>query len=267
METINEIAEYNNAFEEEIIPVIIITGASSFSAEKLEDEKLWSARINVTTWKLIDSEEINRGEYSLVTKADDEYLRYLQEKVHPDSILSVKVRQKENNFLLVEFSEYEGKNIMLEKIVKEQKKPVYYKDALLGKFLLNKNLNLFQGKLKWRNKKIDLTIQKYTERKMKDAFLTANMLVKRQIVWDEKIKRFAANKLLKIKNISWLAENEPKLTLQEFVKKIKTEHIEIYPKGRFEFRFDDGDIFGGHHIMVSGNLEKGPLKAIIAESI
>ncbi|MDR3272981.1 MAG: DUF2262 domain-containing protein [Flavobacteriaceae bacterium] len=264
METKNEIAEYNSAFDEEIINIIIITGASSFSAaQQLGNEELWTAHIKVTAWKLTDSEEINCGEYSLVTKADDDYLRHLQEKTLPNSIISVKVRRKDNEFLLVEFSDDECKNLLLEKILKEQKKPVLYRDPFLGKFVLDKNLDLFEGKIKWRNKKIDMTVPKYPEKRLKDAFVTVNTLLKKQIVWDEKLKRFAANKLLKLKNTSWLNENEPQITLPEFVRRIKTEHIEVYPKGRFEFWFNDGDVFGGHAIVVSGSLEKGPSKATV----
>ena len=36
------------------------------------------------------------------------------------------------------------------------------------------------------------------------------------------------------------------------------ESIAVYPDGKLEFWFDDGDLFFGHWMSVSGNLSDGP---------
>jgi hypothetical protein len=99
---------------------------------------------------------------------------------------------------------------------------------------------------------------------MKDALETARALARDAEAWDKRLRAFAAKKLLKLKNQAWLDENEKPLDAARFEKRIKPESVEAFPKGRFEFCFEDGDIFWGHLIVISGGLEKGPARADIA---
>mgnify|MGYP000913203637 FL=1 len=60
--------------------------------------------------------------------------------------------------------------------------------------------------------------------------------------------------LLDVKNSSWLEENELDLTENEFRKRLTLESITVMDLGDIEFWFNDGDLFWGHSILVSGNL-------------
>jgi hypothetical protein len=44
---------------------------------------------------------------------------------------------------------------------------------------------------------------------------------------------------------------------------MKLESITVHPDGRFEFWFDDGDLFWGHSIAVRGSLAEGPTEASV----
>ncbi|MDR1315532.1 MAG: DUF2262 domain-containing protein [Spirochaetales bacterium] len=260
----NEIKEFNAKFDKKIMEIQIVTGSSAFGGAKGPGEELWEASIDITAWKLINDKNICGERYFLRTKADMEYLNELRGKILPDTICSVKVRQKENKFLLVEIT---GKGIIdneLENILKEQTKPVIYKDKTLGKFVLDKRFDEYTGKIKWNNKRIKMAITKYTGEMLDKVFIAANEFIREQEMWDRRIKEFAANKLAKLKNTSWLEEDEEEITADEFIKKIKAESINISLKNKFEVYFDDGEIFWGHSIVVSGNFEKGPLRADIA---
>ena len=44
-------------------------------------------------------------------------------------------------------------------------------------------------------------------------------------------------------------------------KRQELESIQLLPQGGFEFWFNDGDLFWGHSIHVTGSLESGPESA------
>jgi hypothetical protein len=70
-------------------------------------------------------------------------------------------------------------------------------------------------------------------------------------------------KLLPLKNDSWLGENERELTPADFKKKMKLQSINVAGDGSFEFWHDDGDLFWGHSIQIRGKLKDGLVDADI----
>jgi hypothetical protein len=69
--------------------------------------------------------------------------------------------------------------------------------------------------------------------------------------------------LLPLKNESWLAEGEVDVTADQFKGRMALESITVHPDGSFEFWHNDGDLFWGHSIQISGCLSKGPTGADI----
>lgn len=74
--------------------------------------------------------------------------------------------------------------------------------------------------------------------------------------WDKKARRYAAEQLLSCA-IEWQDEDEDELCADEFIRRIRIESVNVSQDGEFELYYDDGDIFAGHVIIVSGNMEKG----------
>jgi hypothetical protein len=257
----NEIMEFNAKFDEKVKEITIITENSPLGGAKGGTEKFYEIKCGITAWKYINSDKVFKRNFVLTGKADFQQIKELQGKILPDAIVSLKVRQKEDTFLLVEIIENKNVNEELEDILKEQTRPIIYTDETLGEFILNKRFNIYTGRIKWNNKAIKLNIEKYTGKRLNEVFIVANELFKEQSMWDKKIKEFAAEKLLKLKNESWLEEGENKITAEQFVKKMELESIDVSLKNKFEFCFDDGELFWGHGITVYGNLEKGPMKA------
>ena len=69
--------------------------------------------------------------------------------------------------------------------------------------------------------------------------------------------------LLPLKNENWLDEDEAELSPDEFKDRMTLESITVYPSGSFDFWHNDGDLFWGHSIQISGNLSDGPKHADI----
>jgi hypothetical protein len=260
----NEITTFNAKFNDEIKEISIITETIPIRSVKGNNEKFYEVRLRITAWKLIDSNEIFTDDNYFVTgKANNKQIKELCEKILPDSIVSLKVRQKENAFLLVEI--IDNKNITEEfkNILHNQLKPIIYKDMKLGAFTLDKRENIYTKQIKWNDQIIKLEIEKYVGKRLSNIFIIANNLLQDQIIWNKKIHEFAAHKLVKLKNRTWLDEDEPKMTNDEFIKKIQLKSIYLSLKNKFKFCFDDKDIFWGHNIIITGNLEKGPIRAEI----
>ena len=57
-------------------------------------------------------------------------------------------------------------------------------------------------------------------------------------------------------------EEEPEeITREQFMERLELDAVQISADGRFEFWFNDGDLFWGHAIHVTGSLDQGPESA------
>lgn len=63
-----------------------------------------------------------------------------------------------------------------------------------------------------------------------------------------------------LKNNYWLEEGERPLSKRAFLKRMTLLDI-VCRKRQFEFWFDDGDMFWGHAIYVTGSVGRGPMHA------
>jgi hypothetical protein len=81
--------------------------------------------------------------------------------------------------------------------------------------------------------------------------------------WRQRIEDFAVEKLLPLKNASWLEEDEDEVTAEQFKSRMTLESVSFYPSGELEFMYTDGDLFWGHWIQVTGTLSEGPTHADI----
>ena len=76
-------------------------------------------------------------------------------------------------------------------------------------------------------------------------------------MWKENVDDFAVKKLLSLKNDVWLGEDESPLNADQFKSRMTLQSVSIYPDGEIEFWHDDGDLFWGHSIQISGSLGEG----------
>ena len=57
-------------------------------------------------------------------------------------------------------------------------------------------------------------------------------------------------------------EREPEeITAERFMARMELDAVQMRETGAFEFWFNDGDMFWGHAIHVTGSLENGPEEA------
>ena len=241
-------------FAPEELTILAVTGANGFGGGRAGKEKLWRASIGLTAWMEEDSPDIHRGEFVLSTIADDQLLEHLQRRVPRDFIIKFKGRVSEDGkgLLLLDLPE-PAFDPDLKAILEEQKKPVTFWEEGLGTFTLNRQVDWFETEVDWLGGQISLVFDAGEDRA--EVLQRAKTLLSGAADWDERIRAYAADDLLASAN-DWAEDEE--ITREQFIQRMELESIEIRADGSFEFWFADGDMFYGHSIHVSGDMEHGP---------
>ncbi len=247
-------------FLPEELTILAVTGANGFGGGKTRGEALWTVSIGLTAWMEENSPDIHRGEFVLSTVGDEQLLEVLRRRTRPDFIIKFRGRVSEDGrrLLLLDLPE-PGFDPDLEAILEEQKKPVTFWEEGLGTFTLNRQVDWFETEIQWLGAEISLVFDAEEDRA--EVLRKAKALLADAVSWDKRVREYAADELLELAN-DWaeqMEDEEPQeIAREQFMERMELESIEIRADGSFEFWFADGDLFYGHSIHVSGDMENGP---------
>ena len=257
-----ELRALGQKFLPEEFSILAVTGAGGFGGSRPQENGPWLAVLELTAWKEEDSEEpAHREKTQLVALADDKLMEYLRRRVRGDSGFQIMVRPSEDGkqFLMTELPQPEIDPEM-KAILEEQKKPVSIWVPELGTFTLNRLVNWFEAEVEWLGQPVRLDIDR--EEDWDACVEQVRALMADQKGWDEKVRAFAAQELLDQAN-DWAqdaaeGEEPEEITREQFMERLELDAVQISADGRFEFWFNDGDLFWGHAIHVTGSLDQGP---------
>ncbi len=68
-------------------------------------------------------------------------------------------------------------------------------------------------------------------------------------------KSYAAEKLLDLRNEGWGEENSSEISEEEFISCLVCFSITLYPTQNVEIIFRAGDLFSGHIVLISANMQ------------
>ena len=68
-------------------------------------------------------------------------------------------------------------------------------------------------------------------------------------------KGYAAEKLLDLRNEGWGEENSSEISEEEFISNLVCFSITLYPTQNVEIIFRAGDLFSGHVVLISANMQ------------
>jgi len=247
------------SFLPEELTVLAVTGANGFGGGKAQGDTLWTASIGLTAWMEEDTSDIHRGEFRLTTLCDEKLLEFLRQHAPRDFIIRCKVRVSEDGkrLLLLDLPE-PGFDPELKAILEEQKKPVTFWEDGLGTFALNREVDWFETEVDWLGTPVTLCFGQDENRA--DCVMNAKSLLASAAEWDRRVREYAADELLDTAN-DWAQEEAEPITREGFLERMELESIEVREDGSFDFWFSDGELFYGHSIRVSGDLENGPSDA------
>ena len=235
-----------------------------------EDPALWELRVSLAYWRPAGG-EVRESKLTLRKPVSRAALDAAFERVRPYDLLQARVRLVEHwvidddlprtgspQGLLVEVSPDRPHDPELERLARLLREPVIMHDDRFGKFVLNRRIDWFEGKMKWGGTRVNLALSGSGVDEVAEALATAHALWDAQAAWHQRIIAHAVEGLLPDKNDSGLEEGEEPLTADDFVARMSLTDITIYEGGTFEFWFNDTDLFGDRSISVSGDLQNGP---------
>lgn len=133
----------------------------------------------------------------------------------------------------------------------------------LGTLTFNEELSLWEGKARWLEEMVPISIEPDPDELLENPLTTAKGLWGNAQEWNQLVRLFATKELLPLKNETWLEEDEALVTAAQFQERIQLDGIFCFEEGAFEFWFRDGDLFWGHYIVISGDLASGCTDAAI----
>lgn len=272
--------KFESRFLEEEKEIIVLTKEGAY-AGRVGQEKLWLggadvlALVDMATGQLKEEKAVLQWQMTEEEcQAEGKVFGIEREKIY-----KLKVRES-----LPTINEYIGKEMKqgqclwllevlerdccedrLEAILKEFQRPVTIQPIGCEELLLDKNLWLFSGKGNWTGEicGVHLEADEAGSESAKEAEAIWQKLLEDSEKWDEQARRFAAENLIDSAN-DWRLEDEEEITEEEFAKRLTISEIAITPDGEFEFYYDDDNMFAGHVVIVSGNVEEGMEEATFA---
>ncbi|MCU0493921.1 MAG: DUF2262 domain-containing protein, partial [Chloroflexaceae bacterium] len=228
-------------------------------------EEFWTLLFKLVAWRIGDG-SLQTEPLRLSRKVTDEELRHMQTLLVPYAVVRVQARVGESAYggyqgLLEQYMGADDADAELNDYAQQLQQPVTLDDPLLGTFTLDRRVDWFSAEVVWDGQPVRLNLSESASAQA--ALQTAHALWQDQRVWAQRIREYAVEQLLELKNDSWLDDDEEELTALAFLERMQLESITVHSDGTFDFWHDDGDLFWGHTIQISGNLAEGPTLADI----
>ena len=260
------IKQLESSPEAEILGVVSAGGVSGAGGSASDKNSLWTVLITLSGWRPVGG-RFRESELVIRKEVSDKKLKTLMAAMDPYDVVRVRARLAEENVfgfpeaLLIEFIGKDESDNELNSYAAKLQEPVTLMDPEFGVFTLERRVNWYEANPVWCGAAVRLTVPAGSPNEIQKSLAAARKLWADQEEWHRRITAYAVQKLLELKNDNWLDEGEAEVSEEEFGRRMVVETISVNPGGSFEFWHDDGDLFLGHSIMVSGNLKDGPKDA------
>jgi hypothetical protein len=152
-------------------------------------------------------------------------------------------------------------------VAEKLRAPVEVEDEVFGTFTLVPSLGWYEAMTVWPGDgewEVSLNLKASNDNRdfPQDSLAQARKLWSHWERWDREIRAFMVAELLRLKNSpTFLEEGETELSGEEFLERVSVESIDVNADGSFEMGYDDGDLFFGKQIKISGSLDGGLTEA------
>lgn len=265
--------EFESRFAKEEIELLFLTVESVNGAVVVDEGVLkpcieFVASVNLTTG--IYSKEKGRLEWLIRDKKDRngwgyDFKRFNIYHIKCRKNIPLELGQNQrktlnNCYMVTKLIDDGATDTKLEKLKEKYLKPVYIEDSEIGQLLLNREYSCFEGELDWLG--YDCSVHLETDRDggktANKAFSHLKTLHSDLTAWDEKIRKFAAAKL--IETVSEWSMDDEEITEEQFANTIHISELSISPRGELTaYYVEDKNLFGGHAIEISATV-KGKLE-------
>ena len=243
---------------EDVVGLVDALGAAGWPQEGNQ----WTLSFRFHSWKIPPGPMKTRP-LSIEMTSSRKVYDSLWGRVEPYSVVRVLARVIEKSVMgtpqaeLLEFLGPDGSDPDLNQAAADLQKPVVLQDPQFGDLSLDRRVNWYTARTEWNGVVVDLHITPDDSGALDAALGVARALWNQQEEWARRIGDYAVQKLLPLKNESWLDEEEVAFSADQFKARMTLESVTAMPDGSFDFWHNDGDLFLGHSIQISGNLSEG----------
>lgn len=124
-------------------------------------------------------------------------------------------------------------------------------NPVLGNLFYNAKLDCYEGEINLGEASIRLILELEDESLIENSLSKAVNVVPQLIHYIEITKQHAVEQLLKLKNNSWLEEDEEPVSSQAFKELIVLKCLVFHPNSEITFYYDGNDLFAGHQIAIT----------------
>ncbi len=121
----------------------------------------------------------------------------------------------------------------------------------LGTLRYEEEYDWYKGQIKVRRSAISIQLSTDEDGEVASSLARATDFVGELENYSDLAKEYAAQKLLELKNETWIDDDERPLTTEQFQQRMVLESISIDSNGEISFYHNDGDLFLGHCILVN----------------
>ena len=235
---------------------LVDAGGSAGGSDGQSDQ--WNLIFHLVGWRYPGSEVVTGNRRCKLPVSKDD-LRSLMDLVGPYSIVEAEIDDGSEAEVttLHRIVHVGAKDSELEQVALQLQKPIVLHDATLGRLDYNRRFGWFEGRAEWCGQDVKIRLSCTRSEEPTAVLDVATRLFKEQARWDRRVREYAVEQLLPLKNDSWLDEGEEEMSAADFLSKMSLESISLDEEGDLTFWHNDGDLFWGHAIQISGNLTDG----------
>jgi hypothetical protein len=245
--------------EEMVVGVVDMHGAGG-----IKTGAAWTLQFGLDTWRREDGASCSTP-LAVAREVTIDELRQHMNRIRGGEIITARVRLVDaaSAVLLGLLDRPIDPDDPLAARVRALTTPQTRTHPLFGTLTLDRRVDWYEATTTWSGAPVRLSLPAMDDEQLEAALACAVELWNAQSSWSERVREFAADKLLGLKNGSWLGDDDDEVTRDEFKRRMVLRSITVHPEGEVEFWHDDGDLFWGHSIHVSGSLQDGPTDADI----
>ena len=228
----------------------------------------WRLTFRFTHWRFADG-VLHTGEMYVSKPVEQPEISALQELIRPNSIIRIRATwgiDVDDDIYRVELIEFIGPadDPALSTIAAKLATPHTVTVEPFGDLTLDRRFSLFSGTTTWAEATVRIELPANDADLSNDMREQARAFFAAHAEWDDRLRTYAAQALLDLKNGSWHEEDERIISEEEFKQRMEPQSVSLEMPDEFVVFYRDGDLFFGHVIIVSGTISDGPNDASIA---
>lgn len=217
----------------------------------------WSLVFHLAAWR--DDKNVRVEKLRCEMAVTKPVLAEFMKLIRPYSMIEARIKDRTSTgaAVLATVEIFVGEDGDLATVKDELLTPVRIDTQHFGVLELDRRFGEFAGKTDWCGSDVSLRLSCSDHHAPEAVLAVADALFSAREDWSMRIKEFAADRMLSLKNDNWLHDGERELSRENFISCMTLTEISIDESANFTFSYDDGDLFWGHTIAVSGNIVGG----------